>query len=104
MHDDITKVAILFDLLVNGGTCASCGRATFAMKEYQPTRSREDEEDRRRTLSWTTLSAARVVADVATLQQVVYGQIGGDGWGYSLLGCAYDFEQVRPRFSRPPPL
>ncbi|KAJ8296469.1 hypothetical protein OF846_000841 [Rhodotorula toruloides] len=93
MHDDITKVAILFDLLVNGGTCASCGRATFAMKEYQPTRSREDEEDRRRTLSWTTLSAARVVADVATLQQVVYGQIGGDGWGYSLLGCAYDFEQ-----------
>ncbi|GEM07911.1 hypothetical protein Rt10032_c04g1928 [Rhodotorula toruloides] len=92
MRQEVANVATLFDLLVHDGVCVSCGRAAYALEQYQPKKARQQQmEDATGTLAWTTLSASRALTETVT-QEIIYGRLGGEGWGYSLVGCAWEYE------------
>jgi hypothetical protein len=99
MRQEVANIATLFDLLVHDGVCVSCGRAAYALEQYQPKKARQQQmEDATRRLTWTTLSASRALTETVT-QEIIYGRLGGEGWGYSLVGCAWEYEHVRPTSS-----
>ncbi|BGP32825.1 hypothetical protein JCM10296v2_004609 [Rhodotorula toruloides] len=98
MRQEVANIATLFDLLVHDGVCVSCGHAAYALEQYQPKKARQQQmEDATRTLTWTTLSASRALTETVT-QEIIYGRLGGEGWGYSLVGCAWEYEHFLPSF------
>jgi hypothetical protein len=97
-YEQFVQEVCLFDIVMHGCTCSSCGSLLFALAETMPTIYKRERSDR--LLSWTT--RYKRAADVDIWSGVAMPWDGKSS--KSLLPCLYGFHQVSQQLRSELPL